>query len=80
MALRVRSIKHYYVTEISWELPANLGEIDDLIRSTGSTAETIGMYNDGGVLGFSTKQRTKIASADDNKKICVLLGIKGIEI
>lgn len=73
--LKIKSQKNYYVTEVSFELPVDLNALDDLLKSTKSTARMISIVNDGGVLGVSVEQKTKI-TAEANPKVRELLGIE----
>lgn len=74
MGLRIKTQTNYYVTEVTFEPPVDLKEVQEVLRASRSTGEVIGMYNNGGVLGISVKQRSKIPS-DLDKKIREILGI-----
>lgn len=79
VSLKVKNVTNYYVTEVSFEAPVDLREVQEWVRSSKSNAEVIAMYCSGGVLGVSMKQRSKISSSLDSR-IRELLGIKNMSI
>lgn len=74
MAVRIKVQKNYYLSEVTMELPTNLGELEDQLKATKSTCRIVSLYNQGGVLGVNVEQRTKIPEAVDDE-VRRLLGI-----
>ncbi len=74
MAIRVKTQKDYYLTEINMELPLDLSALDDLLRATGTTGRIVAVYSEGGLLGVNVEQRTKIPNAV-SEQIKRLLGL-----
>lgn len=72
--IRIKSQVSYYVTETCFETPASPADIDVLLRRTGSNGEVNAIYNNGGVLAVTVKQRRRVSPADD-EKVRALLGI-----
>ena len=77
--LRIKSITNYYTTEVIFEPPVRLHEVQELVHANKGNAEIISMFNGGGVLGVSMKQRTKVPSAVD-QQIRELLDIRNSEV
>ena len=77
--LKVKAVTNYYVTEVTFEPPVNLSEVQELVKGSKSNAEVIGMFNNGGALGISMKQRARIPAHAD-PQIRELLGIKDAPI
>lgn len=74
MAVRLKSVKAFYVTEVSLDLPVNAKELDDVLRSIRATGRMTIQYNDGGVLGVSVETRTKL-SESEAAEVRTLVGI-----
>ena len=60
MPISIKSQKDILATEFSVEIPANLNEVDQLMRISKSTGTIVATYNQGGMLGINVKQNTKI--------------------
>jgi len=60
MKPKIKIQKDYYLTEVSIDLPANIGEIDELLKAIKTTGKTVIQYNQGSVQGINIEQRTKI--------------------
>jgi hypothetical protein len=74
MAVKIKVQKNYYLTEVSMELPTDLGALDDLLKATRATGRIVGLYNMGGVMGVNVEQRTKIPEGVDDQ-VRALIGI-----
>jgi hypothetical protein len=74
MAIRIKVQKNYYLSEVTMELPTDLGALDDLLKATKASGRIVSLYNQGGVLGVNVEQRTKIPEAVDDE-VRRLLGI-----
>ena len=60
MAIRIKVQRNYYLSEVTMELPTDLGVLDDLLKATKASGRIVSLYNQGGVLGVNVEQRTKI--------------------
>lgn len=74
MATKVKTQKDYLLTEVSIELPADLAELDAIMKSTKATGKIVILYNQGGVLGINLEQKTK-ATDSNSVKVREILGI-----
>lgn len=75
MPTKVKTQKDYLLTEVTIELPANIGEIDHLMRSTKASGKVTVLYQNGGVMGVSVEQKTKTTQTD-SVKVRDLLGVE----
>jgi hypothetical protein len=75
MAIRIKSQKSYYTTEFNVELPANSGELHDLLKAMKSTGKTVVLYNQGTILGINVEQKEKVPAGEVDEKIRELLGL-----
>ena len=76
MGLRIKTQTDYLVTEVTFEPPVDLREVQEHIRGTKSNAKITSLYNSGGVLGISVEQKTRITDTDTATLVRELLGIK----
>lgn len=60
MAVKIKVQKDYLETEVSVNLPANVGEWDEILRTTKTNGKMVVLYNQGFVQGINIAQRTKI--------------------
>jgi hypothetical protein len=67
MTVGIRVQKDYYLTEVSLELPADLTQINEMLKATSTTGKLIVQYNKGSVQGINIEQRTKITDAQANE-------------
>ena len=74
MAFGIKIQKDYYLTEVSVELPADISQVDEVLRATKTNGKMIVLYNQGFVNGINVEQRTKI-SDDAASKIRPILDI-----
>lgn len=74
MPAKVKTQKDYLLTEVTIELPANLSDLDAIMRATKATGKIVALYSQGGLLGINVEQRTK-ASDIVSEKIRDLLGV-----
>jgi hypothetical protein len=87
VALRVKNVSNFYVTEVTFETPVNLQDIQEWVRGSKSNAEVVGVisaeatgiFNKGGVLGATMKQRHRIPTHLD-PKVREILEIKSLDI
>lgn len=74
MATKVKTQKDYLLTEVTIELPADLSELDAIMKTTKATGKIVVVYNEGGVLGINVEQKTK-ASESNSVKVRDILGV-----
>jgi len=79
MAIKIKSQKDVLATEFSIELPANLNEVDQLMRAAKSTGTIVATYNQGGMLGINVKQNTRVPQ-NISEDVRELIGIKTREM
>ncbi len=60
MAIKVRTQKDYLKTEATIDLPANVSEVDELLRATKTTGKMVVLYNKGYIGGINIEQNSKI--------------------
>jgi hypothetical protein len=60
MAIRIKVQKDYLRTEASIELPADIGQVDEIMRSTKATGKLVVLYYDGHHQGINIEQNSKI--------------------
>ena len=75
MALKIKTQTDYLVTEVTFQAPVDLNEVQQLVKETKSNAELTGMYNMGGALGVSLRQRTRVP-AEVSEEVRRLIGVK----
>lgn len=75
MAIKIKSQKSYYVTEFNVELPAQCGELHDVLRAMKSTGKAVTLYNDGNILGINVEQKEKVPAGEIDDQIRDLLGL-----
>jgi len=74
MAVKIKVQKDYYLTEVSVELPADVAQVDELLKATKTTGKMVVQYNQGSTQGVNIEQRTKIPESKMDE-IKTLLGI-----
>lgn len=74
--LRIKSQTDYYVTEVTFESPVDLREVQEVIRGARSSAKITGIYNNGGTIGVSVEQKTRVHDKESVKRIREILGIE----
>lgn len=75
MPTKVKTQKDYLLTEVSIELPANLGELDAIMKATKATGKIVALYNHGGLVGVNIEQKTKTTGTESGK-VRDLLGVE----
>jgi len=60
VAFKVKKQKDIYLTEVSVDLPANISEIDNMLRLSKSTGKLVVLYNNGFHAAINVEQKTKI--------------------
>jgi hypothetical protein len=60
MSIKIKSQKDFQTTKVSLELPADLQELDSLMRSSNATGTIVATYNQGGLMGVNIEQNKHI--------------------
>jgi hypothetical protein len=79
MGFNVKVQKDYLETEFSIDLPADVSEVDQIMRAIKANGKMVVLYNDGHIQGINATQRTKMTEAE-SEKVRQLLSIKSREI
>ncbi len=66
--------KDYYRTEVSVSLPANVSDVDEILKSTKTSGKMVVLYNDGHIQGINVEQNSKINDTQ-SAKIKEILGL-----
>ena len=74
MAIKIRTQRDVLRTEASIELPAQVSEIDELLRASKTDGKLIVLYNKGFIQGINVEQNSKI-SESKSVEIRALIGI-----
>lgn len=75
MAIKAKVQKDYLKTEASIELPADVSEIDQIMRATKTTGKMVVLYYEGHHQGVNIEQNTKIPDSK-SEEIRDILGIQ----
>ena len=67
MSVKAKIQKDYLQTEVSIELPADVSQVDQLLRATKTNGKMVVLYNDGHIQGINVEQRTKIVEPKSTK-------------
>ncbi len=74
MAIKVKVQKDYLRTEVSIELPADVGQVDEILRALRTNGKLVVLYNDGHIQGINIEQNAKISDTR-SEEVRNLLGI-----
>jgi hypothetical protein len=61
MAIKINVQRDFLRTEASIALPANVADVDELLRATKTNGKMIVLYNQGFVQGINVEQNTKLS-------------------
>ncbi len=75
MAIKVKVQRDYLKTEVSLDLPADVAQADEIMRSMKSNGKMIVIYNCGHVAGINLEQNTKLSDLQ-SEKVRQLIAIK----
>jgi hypothetical protein len=75
MSLKAKIQRDYLLTESNINLPANVADVDEMLRGTKSTARMVVMYNQGVLAAINVEQRAKMGEKESTE-VRSLLGIK----
>ena len=79
MPTKIKTQKDYLLTEVSIELPADLSQLDAIMKATKATGKIVAVYTNGGVVGVNLEQK-KRANDSASSKIRDILGVETTEI
>jgi hypothetical protein len=60
MAVKIKVQKDYFRTEASIELPADVAQVHEILRTTKTNGKMVVLYYEGFVQGINIEQNTKI--------------------
>ena len=67
MAIKIKAQKDYLRTEVSLDLPVNVAEIDEVLRTTETNGRLVILYNGGKHQGINIEQSTKMTDAQSTE-------------
>lgn len=67
MAIKIKVQRDMLRTEASIELPADVSQVDELLRATKTNGKMVVLYNNGYVQGINVEQNTKVSEAKSTK-------------
>lgn len=67
MKIKAKATRSYYVTETSIDLPAQVQDVDELVRELRANGKVTIIYNGGNVQGLSVEQKTPVPDAVDDR-------------
>jgi hypothetical protein len=79
MAVKIKVQKDYLLTEASIELPAQVSQIDEILKASKSNGKMIVLYNEGCVQGINIEQRSKL-SEPQSAKVREILKIDDVDL
>jgi hypothetical protein len=74
MPTKVTAQKDYLLTEVSIGVPADLNELDAIMKATKATGKIVVVYSGGGVVGINVEQKTR-ATEGNSVKVREILGV-----
>lgn len=63
MAIKIKVQRDNYQTEVTIELPADVSQVDEILKATKTNGKMVVLYNGGAVQAINVEQRTKINEA-----------------
>ena len=79
MAIKIKAQKDVLRTEASIELPADVSQVDELLRATKTNGKMVVLYNQGYVQGINLEQNTKVP-AGKSEEIRKILSVETKEL
>ena len=67
MPTKVKAQKDYLLTEVTIELPANVAELDGIMRARKASGKLVVLYQDGGIVGVNVEQKKKATESESVK-------------
>ena len=63
MAIKIKVQKDFLRTEASVELPADVSQVDELLKATKTNGKMVVLYNQGFIQGINIEQYEKLSDA-----------------
>ena len=63
MAIRVKTQKDFLKTEVTIDLPADVAQVNEVLKSSKASGKMVVLYYDGHVQGINVEQNAKIPSS-----------------
>jgi hypothetical protein len=79
MAIKIKAQRDYLLTEVSIELPCDLGELEKLMKISNGSGKIVALYQEGGTTGINVEQKTKIRDGIADQ-VRSLIGVESKEI
>lgn len=73
--LKIKTQTDYFLTEVTFEAPVDLAEVQQMIKRTHSNSKITAIFNEGGVIGVNIEQKKRV-KADQSANIREMLGVK----
>lgn len=67
MAIKIKVQKDFLRTEASVELPADVSQVDELLKATKTNGKMVVLYNQGFIQGINIEQNEKLSDAKSSK-------------
>ncbi len=67
MAIKIKVQRDYLLTEATVALPADVSQVDEILKATKANGKMVVLYNDGFIQGINIEQRTKMTEAKAEK-------------
>jgi hypothetical protein len=79
MAIEIKVQRDFLRTEASITLPANVSDVDEIMRATKTNGKMVVLYNQGYVQGINIEQNTKVPEGK-SEEIRQILNVETKEI
>lgn len=79
MAIEIKVQRDFLRTEASITLPANVSDVDEIMRATKTNGKMVVLYNQGYVQGINIEQNSRISEAK-SEEIRQILNVDTKEI
>jgi hypothetical protein len=75
MAIKIKTQVDHLLTDVVVEMPSDVKDVHELLRGMKTSGDMKVLYNQGGVIGISFSQKTKLTEAQ-SEKFRAALGIE----
>jgi hypothetical protein len=79
MAIKIKVQRDFLRTEASVELPADVSQVDELLKATKTNGKMVVLYNQGFIQGINIEQNEKLSEAKSSK-VRTLLDVEDAEL
>jgi hypothetical protein len=66
MAFKIKTQVDHFLTDVVVEMPADVKDVHEQLRGMKTSGDMKILYNQGGVIGISFTQKTKLTEAQSN--------------